>query len=336
MEDQKRKNAVKMCFVLLAVAGTLALAGCSHKKTTVSQRKMTVTGQIFIVTPEADSVKLGDVQVLLIAKSNVANFIRSKEAEIESEIEAKQSQITNASQRKYAAIQAYGDATRAYKAYVRNPTYKTNADYLSLKAQLGEFTQLMKKVQDQDNAVNEKLTVNPGKDVQAYNNLVRQSAFLEDSLDTEKNEVENIQAAIDAMKRSNDDHARQTLAAAESRADKADADLKSLQAALAAYPTVVDCLSGFSSDVSQESRTDPDGKFSFQYPKGESFTIFAAAQRTVSDKTETYYWLVDAPTNAAGAQILLSNDNLATADPDNYFAIKPKGSASVGVTENQP
>lgn len=331
-----------MSFVLLAIAGTFALAGCSHKRTSESPKTKTttLTGQIFIVTPAADSVKLGDVQVLLIAKPNVANFIRSKNAEIELEIEGKQLQITTAALRKYAAIQAYADAVRVYKAYLQNPTYKTNADYLSLKTQLTEFSQLMKKVQDQYNAVNERLTVNPGKNVDVYNNLVKQSAFLEDSLDTEKNEVENFQEEMNAIQRSSDVQARQALAAAraraESRADKADADVKSLQAALTAYPTVADCLSGFSSGVAQESRTDRDGKFSFQYPRSEPFTIFAAAQRAVSSKKETYFWLVDAPTNSARAQILLSNRNLATADPDNYFAIKPKEPASVGVTENQP
>jgi len=44
----------------------------------------------------------------------------------------------------------------------------------------------------------------------------------------------------------------------------------------------------------------------------------------VLDKTETHYWLVDAPTNAETTQIFLSNNNLVFADPDGYFKIKPK------------
>jgi hypothetical protein len=70
--------------------------------------------------------------------------------------------------------------------------------------------------------------------------------------------------------------------------------------------------------------SNSDGKFSFTYPRNKMFTIFAHAQRMVLDKTETYYWLVDAPTNAETAQIFLSNNNLVFADPDSYFKLKPK------------
>jgi hypothetical protein len=41
--------------------------------------------------------------------------------------------------------------------------------------------------------------------------------------------------------------------------------------------------------------SNSDGKFSFTYPRNKMFTIFAHAQCMVLDKTEAYYWLVDAP-----------------------------------------
>ena len=69
--------------------------------------------------------------------------------------------------------------------------------------------------------------------------------------------------------------------------------------------------------------TDADGRFSFSYPKDTVFTIYAFAQRKVLDGTEYYTWLVDAP-KGNDANFYLSNNNLATVDPDNYFAIKPK------------
>jgi len=89
-------------------------------------------------------------------------------------------------------------------------------------------------------------------------------------------------------------------------------------------PTVADYLEDFLPVVVQKTLSDSDGKFSFTYPRDKMLAIFAHAQRMVLDKTETYYWLVDAPTNAETTQIFLSNNNLVFADPDGYFKIKPK------------
>ena len=44
----------------------------------------------------------------------------------------------------------------------------------------------------------------------------------------------------------------------------------------------------------------------------------------ILNKTETYYWLIDAPSGSKAAQILLSNNNLVFVDPDGYFKLKPK------------
>jgi hypothetical protein len=48
------------------------------------------------------------------------------------------------------------------------------------------------------------------------------------------------------------------------------------------------------------------------------------AGEDVGDKTEKYYWLVDAPSGVEKAQLYLSNNNLVWIDPDGYFKIKPK------------
>jgi hypothetical protein len=42
------------------------------------------------------------------------------------------------------------------------------------------------------------------------------------------------------------------------------------------------------------------------------------------DKTEKYYWLVDAPVGSKEAQVFLNNNNLIFADPDGYFIVTPK------------
>ena len=71
-------------------------------------------------------------------------------------------------------------------------------------------------------------------------------------------------------------------------------------------------------------QSDADGKFSFAYPCDKALTIFPRAQRGVLNKTEQYYWLVNAPTNSVPAQVFLSNNNLVFVDQDGYFKLKPK------------
>lgn len=82
---------------------------------------------------------------------------------------------------------------------------------------------------------------------------------------------------------------------------------------------------GFPPVVLQKAISDPDGKFSIVYRQSKAVIIFAAAQRKVMDKTENYYWLVDAPNNVETAQLILSNNNLADVDPDNHLSVKFSG-----------
>ena len=89
-------------------------------------------------------------------------------------------------------------------------------------------------------------------------------------------------------------------------------------------PTVEDYITAFSPTVVQKTLSDADGRFSFIYPRNKSLTLYASAQRTTLNGTEKYYWLIDAPTNAQTVQVFLSNNNLVSVDPDNYFKLKPK------------
>ena len=63
------------------------------------------------------------------------------------------------------------------------------------------------------------------------------------------------------------------------------------------------------------SKTDADGKFSFQMPtKGESILV-AQAQRQVTDHVEKYFWLIRVHSDGNPTmQVMLSNDNLITAN----------------------
>jgi hypothetical protein len=69
----------KIIIALVAITGTFGLPGCKPKPATLA-------GQVFIVTQGGDSVKLGDVSILLIEKSQVTDFWKTKGPIIDAEI----------------------------------------------------------------------------------------------------------------------------------------------------------------------------------------------------------------------------------------------------------
>jgi len=76
----------KIVIAVVAVVGMVGLVGCKPKETTLS-------GQVFIVTQGAENVKLGDVEILLIEKAQVVNFLQTKQPTIESEMASKQEDL---------------------------------------------------------------------------------------------------------------------------------------------------------------------------------------------------------------------------------------------------
>ncbi len=69
---------LKIVVALFAIAVVFGMTGCKPKE-------ITLTGQAFIVTQGAENVKLGDVEILLIDKSQTANFLQNKLPAIKSE-----------------------------------------------------------------------------------------------------------------------------------------------------------------------------------------------------------------------------------------------------------
>jgi hypothetical protein len=103
--------------LILILVSLLALTGCKPKQTTLS-------GQVFIVTQGAENVKLGDVEILLIEKSQAADFLQKKQPAIESEIALKQQELTNAEQ-EVATASGNADKAQAYfDWFMVNKPYK--------------------------------------------------------------------------------------------------------------------------------------------------------------------------------------------------------------------
>ena len=302
----------KILITLIATAGILGLAGCKPKATTVS-------GQVFIVTKGAENFKLGAVEILLVEKSQVTDFLQKKQPAIESEMASKRQDITNAEQ-EVATAQSNANKAEAYfDWFTANKPYKTNADYFKSSS---EWDNLFKQYVRQTNYVERLgnyLTNNASDDnsVNTFFAAIKKREEMAEQLNSLSDQKTAIKTAALAAERDKLEIVKSTLTKADSHAD-------TVKTILENSPTVADYLADFSPIVVQKTLSDSDGKFSFTYPRDKTLAIFAHAQRMVLDKTEIYYWLVDAPTNAETAQIFLSNNNLVFADPDGYFKLKPK------------
>ena len=70
---------IKIIISFIATVGMLGLTGCKPKETTLS-------GQIFIVTRGSENIKLGLVEVQLIEKQQVTNFLKIRQPEIHAQM----------------------------------------------------------------------------------------------------------------------------------------------------------------------------------------------------------------------------------------------------------
>jgi hypothetical protein len=296
-------------YLILILASFLALTGCKPKQTTLS-------GQVFIVTQGAENVKLGDVEILLVEKSQATDFLQKKQSAIDLEMASKEQDLTNTEQEVAAASGNLDKAQTYFDWFMVNKPYKTNADRVKISSQ---WDILLKQYIYQTNYVT-RLVQNTNYDENSMSTLtaaVNRREEIAGKLNSLNDELETIKSDAIATE-------KEKLEALKANLVKANSNLATAEKSLTNSPTTEDYFSDFSPAIAQKTISDSDGKFSFSYPPDKSFAIFARAQRAILNKTETYYWLIDAPTGSKAFQILLSNNNLVFVDPDGYFKLKPK------------
>ena len=276
-----------------------------------TKRQSAVTGQIFIVTQGGDNVKLGAVEVLVIEKPQVTDFLQNKWPAIDLVITSRQQALA-------AAKEDAQKAQAAFDWFLTNGRPAPNADFVRITAQIDGIHKQEWALNQQFNSLDAQYGLAKRGD-----NSARADALLdEEEAITKRMRQMNAEAALllekgrDALRRADAEETNK-LEVAKSRVVTAEACLEN-------SPTAEDYLADFSPVVFEKTLTDADGKFSLEYPRNKAHTIFAKAQRGVLNKTEKYYWLVNAPTNAETAQVFLSNNNLIFIDPDGYFKVKAK------------
>ncbi|HVU28193.1 MAG TPA: hypothetical protein VHG71_10730 [Verrucomicrobiae bacterium] len=305
----------EIAVVLAVISTTLGLTGCKPKETTLS-------GQVFIVTQGADNIKFGDVEVILVDKQQVTEFVQKQSAIIEAEIK-KREQAAEVAEINFQRLKY------DFENFFNNQLYATNVNYIQTKNQLDESLKIRRVSAEQkallkkteENLLSTMTTNTSPADWELISKKVSEISSQEDAVTwqnmTNDPIVEKLQTELENIK--NDVESAQ-----KAKVDCAQRALTSAQARTANFPTIQDYLANFAPEIFQKTITDADGKFFLKYPRDKSFTILASAERKISNRTDAYFWLVDAPTNSDDTQIFLSNNNLVYIDPDGYFKVKPK------------
>jgi len=310
--------------ILVIIGATLGLTGCEPKQAQTD-------GHVLIVTDKGKSIRLGGIEVLLIEKQQVTDFLQRKQAPVELEIATRRQELA-------AATEGVNKAKADLNSVTVDGPYLTNTDYVSAKAMrdqakarrdslVAEFPALKQSV---DSARVKALALEKQAKKQTTDQVLaaeviyartdlqnaqdqladshRQAALLKDT-------IESSQAKMDAIAGSANNTVATELEVAKNR-------LRTARMQSKTYPSAETYLSDFSPVVAQRADTGIDGKFSFSYPRDKTFTIFVTASQP--DFAEKYVWLIDAPTNTGINNVLLNDNDLVYADPDGYFKIKPK------------
>lgn len=286
------ENSIKPILFCTTLLISLLLLGCKPNETTL-------TGQAFIVTRGGENIKLGLVDVLLIEKDPVNEFIEKKRPTIDDGIAALQfkfrewsERMVNTNDMDVPLEQSYGrtnyPAMFKYREYLKNklqvairsaPELRQRAEASAMRYQTGITTSSFESYQ-----------------------LANQAKVMEGQIQIIEAEIRIVTGEIESL----------------------EAEYSKAKNMVSAGPDAEIIFQGFSPVVFQKATTDADGKFSFSYPPEKNLAIFAKAERLVGDRTEKYYWLVNAPSGVEMAQLFLSNNNFVAIDPDGYFKIKPK------------
>ena len=312
---KKCREFTKAILSLSCALSVIAVTGCKRE----------IKGQVFIVTQGADNIKLGAIEILLIDKNQVTEFLKLKSSAVEAEILAvERVLLTDSNQLQIAEseldgfkstkpVNPQGDYDEYYDEYFSNPFFKNYPDLDGIKKRVAALLQQSKYLVARGDALKQQANTlafaasNPYSDQSTAISL--QGYAKKAAANAEVKKLEDYVEATEKKLESDFNTAREKLAFTKSY--------------LRSIPRVESYLSDFSPTYVQKTMTDADGRFSFSYSKDKTLTIYAVAQRKVLNETEHYTWLVDVP-KAGDAKFYLSNNKLATVDPNGYFAVKPK------------
>ena len=337
---------MKTLHIFTAIFFFLSLFGCKPKEAP-KPKETALSGQVFIVTRGAENIKLGLVEVQLIGKKSIQEFIQKRQSDIDAEIVSRENSQSSAksdfeqAQMDYEIFQTNNPMTKPSYTQLSEQRFAMEGEMASLKQQYiatnSERVKLSANAEALSRGLQSAIELFGAGSTPANKAGVLASNANNEAMEYQKTSSEllekNIQFKYACDAKINMLNFKKGIIEQETAKQKGElleqiaAAKSKLESATTSYehcPKAEAYFDGFVPMVFQEATTDADGRFLISYPRDKALAIFAKAERLVGSKTEKYYWLIDAPSGTEKAQLFLSNNNLVSIDPDDYFKIKPK------------
>lgn len=295
------------CLLLIPV-----LNGCAPKERNIN-------GQVFIVTRDAQSIKLGLVDVLVLDENPAKEWAQKALAKLKSE--------RDDAKRKLDTAQKDSDSYEATNATTTASFTEMKKENEDLKKKIEKTDQylkgldyLTKEVQKIKDDEEEQRAHDPlGAPLIAAKKML---AVLEAQEEIQKQMRETVgppdkcgeiilrqlrvATKIDAVYKpylTNSSALKQAFKDAESRFQAADFRLNT-------FPSASDYTTELPRIAFSKATTDADGKFILKIPTKGRFAVFAQAKRLVGESEELYTWFCWLPDKNPQEVFLMSNNNL--------------------------
>jgi hypothetical protein len=316
MNGEKRAFRSHLRFTFLAVALLMPLTACKPKHVCVS-------GQVFIVTSNSQNVRLGLVEVDLIALEDFVTFTTTRQQELRNEISAREKRVA-------IATSELANANTTYQTFLTNGPLG-NASYLRKKSERDALMDQTSKLAKKGAAASKK--IEEMENLSEVRHDDREAAELLRRLETISYNQEIVSQSLTTLRTSMAELAEiqkelepiETPAFAKKK--QFEETIKATRAKLSEaqqtpVPTLEQLFAGLQAKALTNALTDADGRFKLNYERNKSFVIYAHADRLVGDTKEMYFWTLNAPTNFDTVELFLSNHNQAFSDPDHLLDAK--------------
>jgi hypothetical protein len=266
-EAIREAGYMKTTFWISTILFSLCLCGCKPKETALS-------GQVFIVTRDSQNIKLGLVEVQLLQKQSVVNFLLKRQAEIDSEIKSRNNEHAKAkldldgAQKDFNTVDPsldYQDLKSKYDALtsqVASYTKESLSQGDELEAARQDFLEAKNELETANESLHEYYSEVALQKSRTMGDLARANVKW-----TEENAPAADAAASEALQLSDE------LDKIKPFVEKLESAKQQVEGLL--HPSIKTYFVGFSPVVIQKSVTDADGKFSLKFAQGNDFTLFA-------------------------------------------------------------
>lgn len=346
--DSTRFHAFSFGAIPAAVClGILALtaAGCDRQAER-EPSETAVAGQVFMVLPTSESLRLGSVRVQVFSEEQIQDHLKTRENELAARSDSRRREVANLEKLAEEQRQEAARAERIYLQREREIRGELSAFLEEIEARVAEWRE---EIGANASFIKNKDTLPPApegiptrEESEAYEAHRRKwlsmtraerdawadaltvlNVGLEDKIESlhdardEKimafgDELQALDLAVEAAQKAE----RETVSRMESLAEELARPFD--------YP---DYLSGLPAPL-RELRTDADGEFLVKLPPDRRYVVFAETGRRIGGEQQELQWLVQVSDYPA-SRIVLSNHNLVTAKAsENVIKLSAKGGES--------